>query len=194
MNWYLLLKMAMLSKVANEYWIDDNGQSIYADGDVGDYNHEGYVISTILGMHDLDPEQVDIENNKADRMELALEFIQDETLQAVEILDEEGVIDELLQNNQLPADFRTHITSTTTPQAPVQQAPVQQAPVQQPLVAPQQPHHGEWQMDLFSGQQTQTPATPQPMPHPVHQPMPQQEDKFDQVMAILYANWQQLRY
>ncbi len=27
-----------------EYWIDDSGDLMYADGDIGDYNHESYVI------------------------------------------------------------------------------------------------------------------------------------------------------
>jgi len=31
-------------KLRGEYWITDSGDILYADGDVGDYNHEGYVM------------------------------------------------------------------------------------------------------------------------------------------------------
>ena len=30
-----------------EWWIDNHGQAIFADGDVGDMNHEGYIIETL---------------------------------------------------------------------------------------------------------------------------------------------------
>jgi hypothetical protein len=36
-----------------EFWLQ-NGQAIFADGDIGDMNHEGIVIDTILGSYDLD--------------------------------------------------------------------------------------------------------------------------------------------
>lgn len=44
MNWYKKLKF---EEVSGEYWIDDSGMSMYADGDIGDYNHEAYVIETV---------------------------------------------------------------------------------------------------------------------------------------------------
>lgn len=31
-----------------EWWIDEDGQSVYADGDIGDMNHEGLVIQRVL--------------------------------------------------------------------------------------------------------------------------------------------------
>lgn len=41
-----------------EYWFDESGNSMYADGDVGDMNHEMYVIqrcaSEILGFYNVD--------------------------------------------------------------------------------------------------------------------------------------------
>lgn len=64
MNWYKILKLAQLS---GEYWIDSSGGAIFADGDVGDYNHEGYVMVSILGKYDLDYEGsgVDLQGNIA---------------------------------------------------------------------------------------------------------------------------------
>jgi hypothetical protein len=38
------------SSLRGEWWIVD-GQAIYADGDVGDMNHEAYVIQSIQGMY-----------------------------------------------------------------------------------------------------------------------------------------------
>lgn len=45
MNWYQLIKMA---QIQGEYWIDQFGNAHYADGDVGDINHEGYVLRHIV--------------------------------------------------------------------------------------------------------------------------------------------------
>lgn len=50
MNWYQLIKFA---QVRGEFWLDDSGYAQEASGD-GDYNHEGYVMATILGKYDLD--------------------------------------------------------------------------------------------------------------------------------------------
>lgn len=41
-NWYVYLKL-IKSEYLGEYWID-SGSAIFADGNVGDMNHEGYVI------------------------------------------------------------------------------------------------------------------------------------------------------
>ena len=46
MNWF-----KKISEVHGEWWIDDNGQAVFADGDVGEYNHEGYVIGVILSSY-----------------------------------------------------------------------------------------------------------------------------------------------
>lgn len=51
MNWYK--QLVAFIKVANEWWITGSGQSMYADGDVGDWTHEGHVIDTILSQYDL---------------------------------------------------------------------------------------------------------------------------------------------
>jgi hypothetical protein len=34
--------------ISGEYWFDENGSTMYADGDVGDMNHEAYVIQTCI--------------------------------------------------------------------------------------------------------------------------------------------------
>jgi len=49
MNWYqrAIFKFAQ----QGEYWITSGGQVMMADGDVGDYNHEGYVIESVR--HDI---------------------------------------------------------------------------------------------------------------------------------------------
>lgn len=44
MNWYHLYKLAQLS---GEWWIDESGNATFADGDVGDMNHEAVVIHQI---------------------------------------------------------------------------------------------------------------------------------------------------
>jgi hypothetical protein len=35
--------------IRGEYWFDDSGSAIYADGDIGDMNHEAYVIQQCAG-------------------------------------------------------------------------------------------------------------------------------------------------
>ena len=44
MNWYNRLKLAQFS---GEYWIDDTGNAIDADVEIGDYSHESYVMEQI---------------------------------------------------------------------------------------------------------------------------------------------------
>lgn len=34
--------------IRGEYWIDENGTALYADGDVGDMNHEMYVLEQLI--------------------------------------------------------------------------------------------------------------------------------------------------
>jgi hypothetical protein len=55
MNWYKQIKLA----VSGEYWIDDSGNALYADGDVSDYNHEAYVAEQVMAKYDIDPNEVD---------------------------------------------------------------------------------------------------------------------------------------
>jgi hypothetical protein len=43
-SWYRKIKTA---SVRGEYWIDDRGECLEADGDSGDYNHERHVIETV---------------------------------------------------------------------------------------------------------------------------------------------------
>lgn len=75
MNWYKLIKLAQLS---GEFWIDESGNAIYADGDVGDYNHEGYVIETV--QHQIMDGEGDWDEFK---MRLAQQAFQQEMQQAV---------------------------------------------------------------------------------------------------------------
>ena len=56
-------------KVANEYWIQDDGDIAYADGDVGDVNHEGYVIQMLLSQHGFDPENGGYNTNDPNMIE-----------------------------------------------------------------------------------------------------------------------------
>jgi len=61
MNWYNRLKFAQIS---GEYWIDDIGNAIFIDGDVGDYNHESYVMEQVrYKVADLAHEKGLTENN-----------------------------------------------------------------------------------------------------------------------------------
>ena len=46
MNWYERFK-TILAQVRGEWWIDESGSAVFADGDIGDVNHEGYVIQSI---------------------------------------------------------------------------------------------------------------------------------------------------
>ena len=48
-NWYQRLKLAEVKTAefrGGEFWIQD-GQALFADGDIGDYNHEAYVIEMV---------------------------------------------------------------------------------------------------------------------------------------------------
>ena len=50
MNWYHKIKLAQ----SGEYWIDDSGNVMGADGDTGDYNHEAHVIENLLAQYDIE--------------------------------------------------------------------------------------------------------------------------------------------
>lgn len=57
-----LIRLAQLG----EFWLM-NGQSLYADGDIGDVNHEGVVIDTILDQYNLDTmKMMDLEHKGLD--------------------------------------------------------------------------------------------------------------------------------
>ena len=45
MNWYKIIKFA---EVYGEYWIMEDGNTLYADDN---YNHEGHVMETVAGQH-----------------------------------------------------------------------------------------------------------------------------------------------
>lgn len=54
-------------KIRGEYWIED-GHVQFADGDIGDYNHEGYAIMSVVGQYQDEiidfAEKLRIENDK----------------------------------------------------------------------------------------------------------------------------------
>ncbi len=45
MNWY------KLAQIGGEYWIDSSGNAMFADADIGDMNHEAYVIDMVRGSY-----------------------------------------------------------------------------------------------------------------------------------------------
>jgi hypothetical protein len=47
----------LLESLRGEFWIDDSGQEVFADGDIGDVNHEGYAFWSALGV-DSDSKEV----------------------------------------------------------------------------------------------------------------------------------------
>jgi len=49
MNFKLWLEQGQVTQIRGEYWIEENGHVEYADGDVGDMNHEGIVIQRLIG-------------------------------------------------------------------------------------------------------------------------------------------------
>ena len=48
MTWYSRYKIASLQ---GEYWINESGSATYADGDIGDQNHEMVVIQSVQGLY-----------------------------------------------------------------------------------------------------------------------------------------------
>lgn len=50
MNWYIRLITAQFGAGYGKYWIDEYGDLMYADGDIGNMNHEAYVIQRAQGM------------------------------------------------------------------------------------------------------------------------------------------------
>jgi len=77
-NWYHRLKLAQLS---GEFWITDSGQVMFADGDIGDYNHEAYVIESILSKYDLSWDGNMIDVNSPDFIENYVRENQDEVIE-----------------------------------------------------------------------------------------------------------------
>jgi hypothetical protein len=63
MNWFKKYKTA----IRGEWWIVD-GTAVFADAEVGDYNHSGVVIDSILSQHDLDPYKFDIDAHSEEQL------------------------------------------------------------------------------------------------------------------------------
>lgn len=61
-KWKKIVKRRLLEEtLRGEWWIDDSGSAVFADGDIVDMNHEAIVIEnvtkTILGYFDIDDDQ-----------------------------------------------------------------------------------------------------------------------------------------
>lgn len=53
--WYSYALLKLSEWTANqELWATNNGDILFADGDIGDYNHEAHVLEQILAEHDKD--------------------------------------------------------------------------------------------------------------------------------------------
>lgn len=84
--------------VSGEWWIDDTGFAVFADGDTGDTNHESYAFWSALG---LDPEETTsrrrkmIENNWDFVLEHKKSFPDDEDVQEADAFDLAASIEDL---------------------------------------------------------------------------------------------------
>jgi hypothetical protein len=94
MNWYVISKKSkkkkqpkekivspfgrsMIYAQMGEWWLV-NGVAEFADADVGDVNHSGYVIGSVLSDHDFEPERFDL--NKENEQSLKLKGFNDEEI------------------------------------------------------------------------------------------------------------------
>lgn len=76
--WYsYYFKKTSMIKTSQEFWINDSGQSLFADGDIGDQNHEGIVIDQILYNNGIDPTMEDF-NEMSDQELLSRGLSQEE--------------------------------------------------------------------------------------------------------------------
>jgi hypothetical protein len=57
LNWY---RKIIIAQVTGEFWITDDGQAYFADGDIGDMNHEMYIRELVLGEKDLTLDDIDL--------------------------------------------------------------------------------------------------------------------------------------
>lgn len=98
--------------LSGEYWFDDSGTAMYADGDIGDMNHEAYVqqscVSSVLSQFDIhdDSEYPSLENHEDEILETIVDSmdIEDEEekhlkLQELENDPASAIIDYLEKNN-----------------------------------------------------------------------------------------------
>ena len=96
MNWYIRLKK--ISQISGEWWIDGSGSAMYADGDIGEYNHEMHVIDSIVYKYLYVPEFTDVNSN-----EFIDSHIQENWEETVEwMISVEGLVTE--QERQLAHD------------------------------------------------------------------------------------------
>lgn len=91
-----------MKKVRGEYWIDDSGCALYADGNVGDYNHEAFVLERAMNsvIDELEGVSTDEQITKEEFWSLVDEF-NSENLEHYEASDKfrdpEGTMIEILK-------------------------------------------------------------------------------------------------
>lgn len=93
-----------------EYWITDSGSTMYADGDVGDYNHEAYVIMYIQGEIassfgvDVEMEFVGWDKVKSLIIQEILDDEDDKTREELQYLVDDGEEDEVILRKMKESD------------------------------------------------------------------------------------------
>jgi len=96
---WLYLKEA--SEITGEYWIDDSGSSVYADADIGDVGHEGYVIGSVQRdiMDSLGYDKfADREDFEGFKNQLIKDFIEEKGIDPDEVDEDEIFYNALEQN------------------------------------------------------------------------------------------------
>lgn len=82
---FFKLTNLIVEDVRGEWWIQDDGSAIYADGDIGDMNHEGYVINMIcsdilnklnINTDEDSPRLEDYENEIAESLSISKDQVQ----------------------------------------------------------------------------------------------------------------------
>lgn len=83
--------------INGEYWFDDSGFAIYADGDIGDINHEGHVIQQCCGEiaseFDLFIDEPNMEDLEKELFEIIAEdetFLKSHSLTSDEVMDSDN--------------------------------------------------------------------------------------------------------
>lgn len=93
-----------------EYWITDSGSTMYADGDIGDYNHEAYVIMYIQGEIanslgvDVETEFIDWDNVKSLIVQEILDDEDEEAREELQHLIDDGEEDEIILRKMKESD------------------------------------------------------------------------------------------
>jgi hypothetical protein len=100
LTFFEYVKLIENDQISGEYWIDETGSSVYADADIGDVSHEGYVMNLVqhhivdhFGYLQFDQgEYVDFEGFKK---KLVADIVEEKDLDPMEIDDDEVFQDAL---------------------------------------------------------------------------------------------------